>query len=109
MISSTTSTYSLRSLGCTVLRIGGRVLGVLRGHGGPGRLRGGQLGRLGVVDGLLLALPLALLQIFADDIRVGLAEAGLFLLLVLLGEEVVEVGHGGGEDGGLLGRAREVK
>ena len=50
-----------------------------------------------------------------DDIRVGLAEAGLFLLLVLLGEEVVEVGHGGGgvgggdEDGGLLGRAQEVK
>ena len=48
-----------------------------------------------------------------DDIRVGLAEAGLFLLLVLLGEEVVEVGHGGGGVGGgedgLLGRAQEVK
>ena len=45
-----------------------------------------------------------------DDIRVGLAEAGLFLLLVLLGEEVVEVGHGGGGDeDGLLGRAQEVK
>ena len=43
-----------------------------------------------------------------DDIRVGLAEAGLFLLLVLLGEEVVEVGHGADEDG-LLGRAQEVK
>ena len=47
-----------------------------------------------------------------DDIRVGLAEAGLFLLLVLLGEEVVEVGHVGGgvgDEDGLLGRAQEVK
>ncbi len=68
----------------------------------------GQLGGLGggQWSGLLLRLEVAellLLQVLCQHVRVGLGEALLLgaLLLVLLGEEVVEVSHSGARGGSL--------
>ena len=70
----------------------------------------GLLPHVDVLVLLGLLLPGGLLQVLGYNVRVGLGELlRPLLLLVLLGEEVVEIGHGGDEPGGLDEREVKVK